>query len=77
VQAIILAAEEPSKIRGGARLGGLGSTENYVGEATKTVIAKAPCTVILTAPPMDDSAVSAGAAAPDASAAVQPEQRER
>ncbi len=77
VQAIILAAEEPSKIRGGARLGGLGGSENYVGEATKTVIAKAPCTVILTAPPMDDSAVSAGAAAPDASGAVQPEQRER
>jgi APA family basic amino acid/polyamine antiporter len=61
VQAIVLAAEEPSKIRGGARLGGLGGSENYVGEATKTVISKAPCTVILTAPPMDDRAVSAGA----------------
>lgn len=61
VQAIVLAAEEPSKIRGGARLGGLGGSENYVGEATKTVIAKAPCTVILTAPPMHDRAVSAGA----------------
>ena len=65
VQAIILAAEEPSKIRGGARLGGLGGSDNYVGEATKTVIAKAPCTVILTAPPVDDLSVSGGASVPD------------
>ena len=44
VQAIVLAAEEPSKIRGGTRLGGRGGPlENYVGEATKNVIAKAPC----------------------------------
>ena len=52
VEAIVLAAEEPSRIRGGALFGGSGGPlENYVGEITKYVIRKAPCRVILTAPP--------------------------
>jgi APA family basic amino acid/polyamine antiporter len=52
VQAVVLAAEEPSKIRGGARLGGRGGPlDNFVGEITKYVVSKAPCQVILTAPP--------------------------
>ncbi len=51
VEAIVLAAEEPSRVRGGALLGGVGPLENYVGEVTKYVINKAPCRVILTAPP--------------------------
>jgi APA family basic amino acid/polyamine antiporter len=52
VEAIVLAAEEPSKIRGGGLLGGSGGPlDNYVGEITKYVIRKAPCRVILTAPP--------------------------
>src|SRR4029079_6617840 len=50
VQAIVLAAEEPSKIRGAARFGGRPGLENYVGDVTKHVVAKAPCPVILTAP---------------------------
>src|SRR5262249_13585258 len=58
-QAIVPAAEEPSKIRGGARFGGRPGFENYVGEVTKHVVAKAPCPVILTAPPVGDRAVSA------------------
>jgi basic amino acid/polyamine antiporter, APA family len=53
VEAIVLAAEEPSRVRGGALLGGVGPMENYVGEVTKYVISKAPCRVILTAPPAD------------------------
>ncbi len=54
VEAIVLAAEEPSRIRGGARLGGRGGPlDNYVGEATKYVLQKAPCRVILTAPPAE------------------------
>jgi basic amino acid/polyamine antiporter, APA family len=53
VEAIVLAAEEPSRVRGGALLGGVGPLENYVGEVTKYVINKAPCRVILTAPPAD------------------------
>jgi APA family basic amino acid/polyamine antiporter len=50
VEAIVLAAEEPSRVRGGALLGGAGGPlENYVGEVTRHVIRKAPCRVILTA----------------------------
>ena len=64
VQAIVLAAEEPSKIRGGALLGGRGGRwTNFVGEATKYVHRQGAVPVILTAPPVDDRAVSAGRAA--------------
>jgi basic amino acid/polyamine antiporter, APA family len=54
VEAIVLAAEEPSRVRGGALFGGAGGPlENYVGDVTKHVIRKSPCRVILTAPPAD------------------------
>ena len=54
VEAIVLAAEEPSRIRGGALLGGRGGPlDNFVGDVTRYVVAKAPCPVILTAPPSD------------------------
>jgi APA family basic amino acid/polyamine antiporter len=60
VQAIVLAAEEPSRIRGGALLGGRGGPrDNFVGEATKYVVSKAPCEVILTAPPSSDVPIGA------------------
>jgi basic amino acid/polyamine antiporter, APA family len=56
VEAIVLGAEEPSRIRGGARLGGGGlPLENYVGRITKYVIDKATCRVIVTAPPGQDA----------------------
>jgi APA family basic amino acid/polyamine antiporter len=59
VQAVVLAAEEPSKIRGGALLGGRGGPrDNFVGEVTKYVLAKAPCSVILTAPPASEPVAS-------------------
>lgn len=53
VEAIVLAAEEPTRVRGGALLGGLGGGRNeaFVGEITRYVITKAPCRVIITAPP--------------------------
>jgi APA family basic amino acid/polyamine antiporter len=52
VEAIVLAAEEPSRIRGGALLGGRGrARDRFVGETTRYVVEKAPCKVILTAPP--------------------------
>jgi basic amino acid/polyamine antiporter, APA family len=52
VEAIVLAAEEPSRIRGGAILGGLArGRDRFAGETTRYVIEKAPCKVILTAPP--------------------------
>jgi APA family basic amino acid/polyamine antiporter len=51
VEAIVLAAEEPSRVRGGALFGGSGGPlDNYVGEVTKYVLRKAGCRVILTAP---------------------------
>ncbi len=49
-EAIVLAAEEPSRVRGGGLLGG-SSPENTIGDVTRYVIGKAPCRVILTAPP--------------------------
>jgi len=58
VEAIVLAAEPPSKVRGGALLGGLGGGRNeaFVGDVTKYVITKAPCRVIITAPPEQEPA---------------------
>jgi APA family basic amino acid/polyamine antiporter len=51
VEAIVLGAEEPSRIRGGVGLGGRGGPlENFVGEITKYVVSKAACRVIVTAP---------------------------
>ncbi len=51
VEAIVLAAEEPSRVRGGALFGGAsGPLDNYVGDVTKYVLRKASCRVILTAP---------------------------
>jgi APA family basic amino acid/polyamine antiporter len=54
VEAIVMAAEEPTRVRGGALLGGRGGPrENFVGDVTKYVVTKAPCRVILTAPPAE------------------------
>ena len=91
VQAIVLAAEEPSRIRGGALLGGRGGPlDNFVGDATKYVVSKAPCEVILTAPPASDvpvaqavdaashpRAASDGNATRDQSISARPPLRER
>jgi APA family basic amino acid/polyamine antiporter len=56
VEAVVMGAEAPSRIRGGALLGGrAGGVENFVGDVTKYVVSKAPCQVILTAPPAQDS----------------------
>jgi APA family basic amino acid/polyamine antiporter len=55
VEAVVLAAEPPSRIRGGALLGGRGGPmDNFVGDVTKYVVSKAPCQVILTAPPAQE-----------------------
>ncbi len=52
VEAIVMPAEEPSRIRGGVLLGGReGLRSTFVGDTTRYVITKAPCRVILTAPP--------------------------
>jgi hypothetical protein len=62
----VLAAEEPSAIRGGALLGGRGGPlNNFVGDMTKYVLAKATCPVILTAPAAKSPAPKDGAQEPD------------
>jgi basic amino acid/polyamine antiporter, APA family len=56
VEAIVLAAEQPTRIRGGALLGGRGrARDRFVGDTTRYVVEKAPVKVILTAPPSSDS----------------------
>jgi APA family basic amino acid/polyamine antiporter len=71
VEAIVLAAEPPTRIRGGALLGGRGGAEEAVGQITKYVLSKAPCRVILTAPARDSDGAAPVIAAGrgDASAA--------
>jgi APA family basic amino acid/polyamine antiporter len=55
VEAIVLAAEAPTRTRGGALLGGRGGPrDRSVGEITRYVVEKAPCRVILTAAPDAD-----------------------
>ena len=52
VEAIVLAAEEPVRTRGGVLYGGKeGLRDTYVGETTRYVVTKAPTRVVLTAPP--------------------------
>jgi len=72
VEAIVLAAEEPSRIRGGGVLGGRGlGRDRFAGETTRYVVEKAPCTVLLTAPPADVRAAkvpAAGGLAPNGAA---------
>jgi len=65
VEAIVLAAEEPSRIRGGALLGGRGGPlDNFVGDVTKYVVSNAPCQVILTAPPATEVDADSAAGEP-------------
>ncbi|HEX2232030.1 MAG TPA: amino acid permease [Thermoleophilaceae bacterium] len=63
VEAIVLAAEEPTRIKGGAVLGGRGrARDRYVGDTTRYVVEKAPCMVILTAAPSDGAGPREGVA---------------
>ncbi len=61
VEAIVLAAEEPTRVRGGAIMGGRGRMrDRFVGDTTRYVIEKAPCRVILTAPPAGEEGTREG-----------------
>jgi hypothetical protein len=63
VEAIVLAAEEPTRMRGGRRMGGRGGPRyRSVGETTRYVIEKAPCRVILSAPPLGEEGTREGVA---------------
>ena len=65
VEAIVLAAEEPTGIRGGLRLGGKqGLHDTFVGQNTRYVLQNAPCRVILTAPPAEDALIDPTAPGP-------------
>jgi basic amino acid/polyamine antiporter, APA family len=51
-EAIVIGGEPPTKIRGGATIGGIGAAKpEEIGAATEYVLKKAPCRVLLTAPP--------------------------
>ena len=51
-EAIVVGAEPPTQVRGGAALGGIGGSKPAeIGAATQYVLKKAPCQVLLTAPP--------------------------
>jgi basic amino acid/polyamine antiporter, APA family len=61
VEAIVLAAEEPTRVRGGPVLGGRGrARDRFVGATTRYVVEKAPCNVILTAPPAGEEGTREG-----------------
>ena len=64
-EAIVMGGEPPTRIRGGAVLGGIGAARpDEVGAATEYVLKKAPSRVLLTAPPeASDAHRGAGAEA--------------
>ena len=63
VEAIVLAAEKPTRMRGGKILGGRGRPrDRSVGETTRYVLEKAPCRVVLTAPPEGEEGAREGVA---------------
>ncbi len=50
-EVIVMGAEPPSRVRGGAILGGIGAARpDEIGKVTEYVLRKAPCRVLLTAP---------------------------
>ncbi len=60
VEVIVMAAEDPSRVRGGSTLGGVGDfAGRAIGPTTAYVMTHAPCRVLLTAPPIGDRSISA------------------
>ena len=60
-EAIVIGGEAPTKIRGGAMIGGIGAAKPAeIGAATEYVLKKAPCRVLLTAPPEQPDAADSG-----------------
>jgi APA family basic amino acid/polyamine antiporter len=60
VELIVMGGEPPSKIRGGAVLGGIGGQRPpEIGEVTEYVLNKAPCRVLITAPPEAEPPIEA------------------
>jgi APA family basic amino acid/polyamine antiporter len=66
VEAIVIGAEPPSPIKGGGLLGGVAAGRpRELGEVTAYVLAKAPCRVIVTAPPDGSGRASRTEPAPE------------
>jgi APA family basic amino acid/polyamine antiporter len=64
VEMIVMGAEPPTRIRGGAILGGVGgSRPAEIGPVTEYVLRRAPCRVLITAPKTDGSRRDGAAAA--------------
>jgi APA family basic amino acid/polyamine antiporter len=62
-EVIVMGAEPPTRIRGGAVLGGIGAARpDEVGKVTEYVMRKAPCRVLLTAPAVDSGPQQSAAA---------------
>jgi basic amino acid/polyamine antiporter, APA family len=62
VEVIVMGAEPPTRIRGGAVLGGIGgSRPAEIGPVTEYVLRRAPARVLVTAPKSDGSRRSSGA----------------
>jgi basic amino acid/polyamine antiporter, APA family len=56
-EVIVMGGEPPTRVRGGAILGGIGGARpDEIGEVTEYVLRKAPSRVLLTAPPEEDQA---------------------
>ena len=56
-EVIVMGGEPPTRVRGGAILGGIGGARpDEIGEVTEYVLKKAPCRVLLTAPPEQEAA---------------------
>jgi basic amino acid/polyamine antiporter, APA family len=66
IEMIVMGAEPPTRIRGGAILGGVGgSRPAEIGPVTEYVLQRAPCRVLITAPATDGGGrVRAGSDAP-------------
>ncbi|HLM30690.1 MAG TPA: universal stress protein [Solirubrobacterales bacterium] len=75
VQMIVMGGEPPTRIRGGAVLGGIGgSRPAEIGPVTEYVLRRAPCRVLITAP-RSDGAQRDRAAEEAAPEAAEPDQR--
>ena len=71
VEAIVMGGEPPTRIKGGAVIGGIGgSRPKEIGPVTEYVLRRAPCPVLITAPPGEDSGDGAAEAEPAASEAA-------
>ena len=70
---IVMGAEPPTRIRGGAILGGIGGHRpEEIGPVTEYVLAKAPCRVLVTAP-VDLVPAQSGRSGPEVGAGSPPE----